>query len=309
MSFICTICNKTFTTNGALKRHMEKKIPCVAVSNSLAPSVNHRFKCNNCNHYFTSNQNLKKHISNTCSIIKNKKLEYNKIEILTNAVNDLKKELDCLKANKKEITQNNINCNNTTNNNITNHIHIHSFLDTNIIKEHILNAQLKEYSAAAEYAKLPEKEKRKLENAEKNNKLISLGLLEIADNFYSDPSNKNVYLYKKNIAKVYDGNDWKVKTLEMVNRELFKIIIEAIDKIKFNISIPRSMLKYDVQGDQIKETLNTLPQMYWNNISDILKNSEFGLSVLLEANKEDIEKIQKEILENAIKDNIKQDYF
>ena len=100
----------------------------------------------------------------------------------------------------------------------------------------------------------------------------------------------------------------------MVNRELFKIIIEAIDKIKFNVSIPRSMLKYDIQGDQIKETLNTLPQMYWNNISEILKTprpsvkglrgSEFGLSVLLEANKEDIERIQKEILENAIKDNI-----
>jgi hypothetical protein len=106
---------------------------------------------------------------------------------------------------------------------------------------------------------------------------------------------------------VYDGSDWKIKSLEMVNRELFKIIIEAIDKIKFNVSIPRSMLKYDIQGEQIKETLNTLPQMYWNNISEILKNSEFGLSVLLEANKEDIERIQKEILDNAIKDNIEQD--
>ena len=39
-----------------------------------------------------------------------------------------------------------------------------------------------------------------------------------------------------------------------------------------------------------------------NNISEILKNSEFGLSVLLEANKEDIEKIQKEILENIEQD-------
>jgi len=104
-----------------------------------------------------------------------------------------------------------------------------------------------------------------------------------------------------------DGNDWKIKTLEAVNRELFKIIIEAIDKIKFNISIPRSMLKYEVQGDQIKETLSTLPQMYWNNISDILKNSEFGLGVLLETNKDNIEKIQKEILDNAIKDSTEKD--
>jgi hypothetical protein len=92
----------------------------------------------------------------------------------------------------------------------------------------------------------------------------------------------------------------------MVNRELLKILIETVEKIKFNVSIPRSALKYEVQGDQIKETLHTLPLVYWNNISDILKTprpsvkdlrvSEFGLSVLLEANKEDIEKLQKEIL-------------
>jgi hypothetical protein len=88
----------------------------------------------------------------------------------------------------------------------------------------------------------------------------------------------------------------------MVNRELLKIIIETVERIKFNILIPRSSLKYEVQGAQIKETLSTLPLVYWNNISDILKNAEFGLSVLLEANKEDIEKIQKEILDNAIKD-------
>ena len=97
-----------------------------------------------------------------------------------------------------------------------------------------------------------------------------------------------------------------MKTLEAVNRELFKIIVEMVEKIKFNLIIPRSMLKYDVQGDQIKETLSTLPQMYWHNISEILKNSEFGLSVLLEANKEDIERIQKEILQKEIKENIDQ---
>jgi len=105
---------------------------------------------------------------------------------------------------------------------------------------------------------------------------------------------------------VYDDGDWKMKTLEAVNRELFKIIVEMVEKIKFNLIIPRSMLKYDVQGDQIKETLSTLPQMYWHNISEILKNSEFGLSVLLEANKEDIERIQKEILQKEIKENIDQ---
>jgi len=305
MSFSCAICNKTFTTNGGLKRHNSSKKTLCAITNIITEG--RKFQCIHCNRCFTTNQSLKVHTLKSCQILKNKKIEDNKIEILTNTVNELKKELDILKTSKKVITTNNTNCNNVVNNNITNHIHINSFFNTNITKEHILNAQLKEYSAAAEYAKLPEREKRKLENAEKNNKLISLELLEIADNVYSDPNNKNAYLYKKNIAKVYDGNNWKIKTLEAVNRELFKIIIEAIDKIKFNISIPRSMFKYEVQGDQIKETLSTLPQMYWNNISDILKNSEFGLGVLLEANKDNIEKIQKEILDNAIKDSTEKD--
>jgi DNA gyrase/topoisomerase IV subunit A len=139
-----------------------------------------------CNKCFTSNQTLKNHIAKTCPIIQNKKnTSDNKIEALTNTVNELKKELDSLKTSKKVITTNNINntnCNNVNNNNITNNIQINSFANTEIITEHILNAFLKELSAAAEYAKLPEIEKKKKENAEKNNKLIASSFLEILDN-------------------------------------------------------------------------------------------------------------------------------
>jgi hypothetical protein len=297
MSFTCIICNKSFTTNGGLKRHINKKTPCViVVLNNIAPSVNHKFKCNSCNHYFTSNQNLKKHIANTCQILKNKEKAnnmQNEIIELKNTVNELK---TMIKTTKIE-TQNNTNCNNVVNN-----IQINSFSNTDITTEHILNALLKELSAAAEYSKLPEIEKRKIGNSEKNNKLIASGLLEILDNVYADPNNKNAYLHKKNVAKVYEDGDWRIKTLEAVNRESFKIIIEMVDKIKSTISIPKKF-GYEAQAGQIKETLNTLPQMYWNNISEILENSKFGLSVLLEANKQDIEKIQKEILDNDMKDN------
>lgn len=83
--------------------------------------------------------------------------------------------------------------------------------------------------------------------------------------------------------------------------------------IKRNITIPKKF-GYEAQAGQITETLNTLPQIYWHNISEILKTprpsvkdlrvSEFGLSVLLEANKSDIEKIQKNILNNIEKDII-----
>lgn len=303
MVFICSICNKTFTTNGGLKRHIEKRIPCIAVSTASAPSTNHKFKCNNCNHYFTSNQNLKKHIANTCQILKNKEKAdtvQNEIIDLKKTVNELKLIVETSKLTKID-TQNNIKTQNNTNCNNTINVQINAFPNTDVTKDHILNALLKELSAAAEYSKLPEKEKRKIENAEKNNKLIASGLLEILDNVYSDPNNKNAYLHKKNIAKVYDGDNWKIKSLEMVNRELFKIIIETIDKIKRNITIPKKF-GYEAQAGQITETLNTLPQIYWHNISEILKNSEFGLSVLLEANKSDIEKIQKNILNNIEKD-------
>lgn len=299
MSYTCPICNKSFTTNNSLKRHINKKNPCLIIN----PIKLTNFQCGDCNKCFTTNQTLKNHIEKTCPIIQNRcNIADNRIEILTNTVNELKKELNTLKINREVVgTINNGTINTNCNNHITNNIQINAFPNTDVTKDHILNALLKELSAAAEYSKLPEKEKRKIENAEKNNKLIALGLLEILDNVYSDPNNKNAYLHKKNIAKVYDGDNWKIKSLEMVNRELFKIIIETIDKIKRNITIPKKF-GYEAQAGQITETLNTLPQIYWHNISDILKNSEFGLSVLLEANKEDIEKIQKEILDNAIKD-------
>jgi hypothetical protein len=298
IKFTCNQCKKEFTTNYGLKKHMNKKTPCIMPD----PDKKSRFTCTSCNHGFSSNQMLKHHISNTCQILKNKEKSdniQNEIAELKNTVNELK---SMIKTTNTTNTQNNTNCNNVVNN-ITNNIQINSFANTEITAEHILNAFLKELSAAAEYSKLPEIEKKKKENAEKNNKLIASGLLEILDNLYSDPNNKNAYLHKKNIAKVYDnGGDWRIKSLEMVNRELLKIVIETVEKIKFNVSIPRSSLKYEVQGAQIKETLNTLPLVYWNNISEILKNSEFGLSVLLEANKSDIEKIQKEILENIEQD-------
>ena len=117
---------------------MNKKIRCFIIN----PIKTTNFQCIECNKCFTTNQTLKNHISNTCPIIQNKKNtpDY-KIEILTNTVNVLKKELDSLKTSKKIITNNinNTNCNNT-NNNITNNIQINSFANTEITTDHILNA-------------------------------------------------------------------------------------------------------------------------------------------------------------------------
>lgn len=295
--YACNLCKKEFTTNYGLKKHtINKKTPCV-IENKIQKS---RFNCESCNHNFSSNQMLKMHILKSCQIIKNKKkdikIQHEIIE-LKNTVNELK---SMIKNNgtKNNTTINNTNCNNTNCNNTIN-IQINAFSKTDITKDHILNAFLKELSAAAEYSKMPENEKKKIENSKKNNKLIASGLLEILDNVYADPKNNNVYLYKKDRAKIYENEDWNIQSLEAVNRELFKIVIETIDKIKKNITIP-TKFGYEAQAGQIKETLNILPLMYWNNISEIIENSELRLSILLEANKDNLNKINLSDIEKEI---------
>jgi len=290
--YICNLCKKEFTTNYGLKKHINKKTPCIINSQDQTK----KFQCDACKYNFSSNQMLKVHILKSCQIIKNKKLEestnidmQNKIDALTETVNELKTIIQTSSHNdvKNNTTINNTNCNNTINN-ITQNIQINSFSKTDITKDHILNAFLKELSAAAEYSKMPELEKKKSANSKKNNKLIASGILEILDNVYLDPKNNNVYLYKKDRVKVYENEDWKIQSLESVNRELFRIVIETIDKIKQNITIPRCDIKYEMQPKQISETLYTLPLMYWNNISEIIENSELRLSILLESNAETI---------------------
>jgi hypothetical protein len=90
----------------------------------------------------------------------------NEIIDLKKTVNELKLIVETSKLTKID-TQNNIKTQNNTNCNNTINVQINAFPNTDVTKDHILNALLKELSAAAEYSKLPEKEKRKIENAEK----------------------------------------------------------------------------------------------------------------------------------------------
>jgi hypothetical protein len=76
--YVCNLCNSAFTTRYGLNKHMNKQIKC-----------------------FTTNQTLKNHIAKTCPIIKNKKTEgqlienmQNKIEVLSETVNELKSKLN-----------------------------------------------------------------------------------------------------------------------------------------------------------------------------------------------------------------------
>lgn len=97
MYHICLNCGKSCNSKDSLKKHMNRKIPCLIKESN----ENSRFKCDTCNRCFTTNQNLKKHIANTCQIIKNKKNDSSNMQgqinglkemvnVLNNTVNELK---------------------------------------------------------------------------------------------------------------------------------------------------------------------------------------------------------------------------
>ena len=112
----CEKCGRVFDCKGSLKKHMNKKIPCIIPNQS----INSKFNCYACNRGFTTNQSLKHHIKNTCQIIKNKKNEedtnakvYTEIAELKETVNELKNQLKSQLILKPTI---NNTTNNTTNN-------------------------------------------------------------------------------------------------------------------------------------------------------------------------------------------------
>jgi len=97
----CEKCWRLFDCKGSLKKHMNRKIPCILPNQSKTS----RFNCNECNHSFTTNQSLTHHIKNTCQIIKNKEKKdienatmQTQIDNLTNTVNELKLALNAQKT-------------------------------------------------------------------------------------------------------------------------------------------------------------------------------------------------------------------
>jgi hypothetical protein len=101
VKYECNACNKEFTTNYGLNKHINKKIPCILPNQSKTS----RFNCNECNHSFTTNQSLKIHIKNTCQIIKNREKKdieniamQTQIDKLTDTVNELKLALNAQKT-------------------------------------------------------------------------------------------------------------------------------------------------------------------------------------------------------------------
>ena len=289
MNRTCELCNKQFTTVNSLKIHKQRKIPCIIINNI---ENNNKFKCKDCNHDFNTNQSLQKHIIKTCPIIHNKKnvvdihtliqLQNKQIQKLSETVEKLKKEPIAHVQNIETQNQTN-NIQNIETQNIT--INIIPFPKLNIKNEDILNPFLKENSAAYEYAKIPYLDKVDVAKSDANNQLLSSVLVEMVENIYSNPDNRNVYFLKKDKVMVYeDGENWCIKSLDNANRDVCGSVVEKCKSMRNNIVFPPNTCNGDKES--IKETFRTLPSEYENNTSKILKNAKSELGIIFEANKD-----------------------
>jgi hypothetical protein len=211
---------------------------------------------------------------------------HNEIAELKETVNELKAQLA---TNNTQLTnihgnQNNTNnINNTTNNNIQINNIIIPYGQNKVTESIILNSFLKDNTASQQYSKLPQSEKYD-HRSEKSNELLSSVLIEITENRYLDPENRNIYLCKKDKVMTYEPNEtWRMKPLEIALREIIDDIIKTCKEINRNINFPEWVpVGYRVS---IKESIVSIPAMYENNSFHIMKIAKLGLTTVLEANK------------------------
>jgi hypothetical protein len=299
MSHNCVNCGHIFSSKDSLKKHINRKVPCL-IKKSDNKSL---FNCKDCNRGFKSNQGLKKHVFDRCPIIKNKKTEgklienmQNKIEVLSETVNELKSKLNNQLISKSTTTIGNNSNINSNNSNTTNNIQINNIIipyGQNRIKESIiLHSFLKDNTASQQYSKLPQSERYDNKN-EKSNELLSSVLIEITENRYLDPENRNIYLCKKDKVMTYEPNEtWRMKPLEIALREIVNDIVKTCKEMNRKIDYPEWVpVGYRVSIDE------SIPMMYENNSFHILKIAKLGLSTILESNKINKEESDQLVIE------------
>jgi DNA-directed RNA polymerase subunit RPC12/RpoP len=64
--YVCNRCGKTFSLKGDYMRHLNRKNPCVSVSDECD---NKTYECNYCHKTFTRIDNLKRHQNNNCHVM------------------------------------------------------------------------------------------------------------------------------------------------------------------------------------------------------------------------------------------------
>ena len=291
MNYSCTICNRAFSSKDSLKKHMNRKIPCLIIEPENN-NKNNKFKCESCNRCFTSNQNLKKHILSVCPIIKNKKTEVQimKDEIieLKNAMNELRKNITGNNSNingsGNNIAINSNNTNNTTNNtqNIT--INITPFSQTKLTEKCIIDLFLDESTSACEYSKLELMDKANQKKERTKNLIKSLFLESFEKSFSDDITNVNVYLAenREDTAKIYQENKkWLPKSVMSVLKKEFDVFIKKCQDISGHINYPdNTPIGYQ---NSINQSISLLKSMHDN---EIIKDAKPEFNIILEANRE-----------------------
>jgi hypothetical protein len=81
-----------------------------------------------------------------------------------------------------------------------------------------------------------------------------------------------------------DGENWCIKSLDNVNREICGNVVEKCKSMRNKIVFP--VETYPGDKLSINETFMNLPTEYENNTSKILKNAKSELSILFESNKD-----------------------
>jgi hypothetical protein len=141
--FICSLCNKSFTTKNGLKKHSTKKIPCV-VDNTK------KYKCEKCNIFLSSKRNLDNHL-------------------LTDKMNELRDRLFIAENDKKEnLTEDNLIEDNLIEDNLINETILPHYISITIeeynyfysLKNEIYEVKNKYETLFGEFKKMTEEFKR-----------------------------------------------------------------------------------------------------------------------------------------------------
>lgn len=241
MTYICHKCNISFSTNGSLQRHMNKKNPCNEEEKKIV-NENKR-KCPDCAKSFCSNQTLVYHMDGRCKVKNNKNI--NKKQNDTQNISDssinnllqgdnllmilkmlqkkdedieiLKKENDQLKKskNEKSTTVNGDSNNvqnaetiNNTDNSINNIQNIH-----NDIKILAYGKEDTSFIQDDVYKQILDKGFQSV-----------LNFVELVHFNKDKPENHNVYIsnMRDNYVVKYDGETWKIEDREDFLQDMYE---------------------------------------------------------------------------------------
>jgi hypothetical protein len=291
--FECDKCGKKYSNIGNLNKHLKKdcseKYKDVVIcddeitENKKFNECLEKMECCYCGKTFAIKYNIIKHIKMSCKIYNEKKNE----SINNNEINNMRKELNELKAfienlykngsnniidkNSNQITNNNTNNNTNTNTNNSNNTITNSNNLINNQQNIVLVGHGKENLDAiskGEYVNALEKG---------FNSIVKLTELIHFNKKY--PENQNIYIpnEKQKVAKQYDGKRWisvsKKKLIEDLFYDKRDIVCEKMEEYSDNLSgIKINALNRMLESDntEITKIKDDLEMLLYNN-RDIIK--------------------------------------